>query len=525
MCRELRALRQSISDYAGRFDVHALVPSQAGEVVRECSRIEASIAAIKALAAAKSAEGTAWKHAGYRSPADQLAQETGMSPGRAKRALETGRRMAEQPEVAEAALAGDLSPEQADAVSDGAAANPDKAKELVDKAKEMSMPELNEEVARTKAAVTDLEARRRHLHENRSFRRYTDQEGAGHAHLFGNPEHNITVWEAIDPIRRHLVLRRRDSDHPRERFEAIDHDALMILASAATGKPAELSITDLLGLGLFPELDLSTLGNRTPNATHAPPGEVNPPNAHAPRTIAPRLRPDLLSGLAGDNVPALADATPRPADLADLPPFLEADPDPPPTQPGSSKLRRKLAGRPVKLVIRVDYDVLLRGYPLEGELCDIPGYGPIAVSLIEDLMATGNVFIAVAFMKALEVKSVYHHGRRPNAYQKTALELIYPECAVKGCNVRYGLQYDHREDWVKTHYTVLDLLDGLCQHHHKLKTHKGWALVEGRGKRDFVPPDDPRHPRNKASRSESNPPPIPAGSKPAPRPAVSSGGP
>jgi hypothetical protein len=42
-----------------------------------------------------------------------------------------------------------------------------------------------------------------------------------------------------------------------------------------------------------------------------------------------------------------------------------------------------------------------------------------------------------------------------------------------------------------------DLLDKLCRFHHRLKTNEGWALVEGTGKRDFVPPDDPRHPRHK----------------------------
>ena len=42
--------------------------------------------------------------------------------------------------------------------------------------------------------------------------------------------------------------------------------------------------------------------------------------------------------------------------------------------------------------------------------------------------------------------------------------------------------------------TVLDLLDRLCSHHHDLKTIDNWALVDGRGKRAFVPPDDPRHP-------------------------------
>ena len=41
-----------------------------------------------------------------------------------------------------------------------------------------------------------------------------------------------------------------------------------------------------------------------------------------------------------------------------------------------------------------------------------------------------------------------------------------------------------------------DLLDRLCGHHHDLKTIDNWALAAGRGKRPFVPPGDPRHPRS-----------------------------
>ncbi len=128
MCRELRALRQSMAAYAGQFDARSLTPGQAGEVVRLCAQVEASAASIKALAAARSAEGNDWQLDGYRSPADQLAHETGISPAAAKRALETGRRMADQPEVASAALSGELSLEQATSVSDGVAADPTKAR-------------------------------------------------------------------------------------------------------------------------------------------------------------------------------------------------------------------------------------------------------------------------------------------------------------------------------------------------------------------------------------------------------------
>ena len=58
------------------------------------------------------------------------------------------------------------------------------------------------------------------------------------------------------------------------------------------------------------------------------------------------------------------------------------------------------------------------------------------------------------------------------------------------------LERDHREDWSKTKFTVLDFLDLLCHHHHALKTRSNWGLVEGRGKRAFVPPGDPRHPHH-----------------------------
>ncbi|MGH9122490.1 MAG: hypothetical protein ACRDYC_11215, partial [Acidimicrobiales bacterium] len=57
------------------------------------------------------------------------------------------------------------------------------------------------------------------------------------------------------------------------------------------------------------------------------------------------------------------------------------------------------------------------------------------------------------------------------------------------------LQADHREDWAYTHVTRLETLDRLCHRHHQQKTISNWSLVDGDGKRAFVSPDDPRHPR------------------------------
>ena len=139
---------------------------------------------------------------------------------------------------------------------------------------------------------------------------------------------------------------------------------------------------------------------------------------------------------------------------------------------------------------------MLRGYPTVDETCELAGYGPVAVSALRGLIDTEDPFLAAIVTKGNDVVGVAHLGRRPNAHQQSALEWLYPTCAAEGCNSLAFLENDHREDWSKTHTTIFELLDRLCSRHHDLKTTHDWALVEGRGKRAFVPPDDPRHPRN-----------------------------
>src|SRR5262249_52273542 len=134
--------------------------------------------------------------------------------------------------------------------------------------------------------------------------------------------------------------------------------------------------------------------------------------------------------------------------------------------------------------------------PVGDEVCELSCYGPVAVSAIRDLMDTADPFLAAVVTKGKEVVGVAHLGRRPNAHQHSALEWLYPTCAAEGCKSLAFLETDHRGDWAKTHTTVFELLDRFCGHHRDLKTRENWELVEGRGKRAFIPPEDPRHPRN-----------------------------
>lgn len=161
--------------------------------------------------------------------------------------------------------------------------------------------------------------------------------------------------------------------------------------------------------------------------------------------------------------------------------------------------RSRLATKPsakFKILVRVDLPALLRGYPVEDETCEIVGYGPVAVSAVRDLMDTGDPFLAAIATTGKQVMGVAHLGRQFTAHQKSALEWLYPTCAVEGCSALTYLEFDHRDDWAETHRSITDYADRPCTHHHHLKTRENWAFVEGAGKRPFVPPDDPRPPRN-----------------------------
>src|SRR6202011_694815 len=116
------------------------------------------------------------------------------------------------------------------------------------------------------------------------------------------------------------------------------------------------------------------------------------------------------------------------ADLVELGLFPQFDPSmlagpaapPPATDPAERGRRaKKLAGSPIRVMVRVDLDALLRGVALEGELCEIAGYGPVPVSVVEDLLATENPFIVGILTKAQALVGVYHHGRHPNTYQRS----------------------------------------------------------------------------------------------------------
>lgn len=168
----------------------------------------------------------------------------------------------------------------------------------------------------------------------------------------------------------------------------------------------------------------------------------------------------------------------------------------PPDQPGLFDPASPAPARRAehKVIVRIDWDALVRGHTIAGETSDIAGIGPVPVAVVRDLIATGDPFLAAVVTRGVDVATVAHLGRRPTAHQRTALEWTQPRCRAAGCGRTVGLEIDHTLPWADTKITLLAHLDWLCTHHHDLKSHHGWALTPGTGTRPLVPPDDPRHP-------------------------------
>jgi hypothetical protein len=147
-------------------------------------------------------------------------------------------------------------------------------------------------------------------------------------------------------------------------------------------------------------------------------------------------------------------------------------------------------------LIRVDLDALITGDIGDGGICEIAGLGPIPVSVARRLL--GDSILKLVVTKGVDVANVTHLGRGATTAQTVALLWQQPHCTVAGCNRTRRLQHDHRHPWASDPKTELANLDPLCEHHHHLKTRDHWALIPGTGRRQMVPPTDPRHPAARA---------------------------
>jgi hypothetical protein len=135
----------------------------------------------------------------------------------------------------------------------------------------------------------------------------------------------------------------------------------------------------------------------------------------------------------------------------------------------------------------VDYDALMRGHTVPGERCEIPGIGPIPVTLARQM--SEDAILKVLLTKAVDVVAVAHGGYTIPAHLRTALDVRDPKCVVPGCDYNRRLQKDHRNSFGRTQITTLEDLAHLCPYHHYLKTFCGYTYRGGPGTWEWIPPE------------------------------------
>jgi len=137
--------------------------------------------------------------------------------------------------------------------------------------------------------------------------------------------------------------------------------------------------------------------------------------------------------------------------------------------------------------VLVDYDALVRGHTVAGEQCEVPGFGPVPVSVARKM--SEDAILKVILTRGADVVGVAHGGRTVPAHLRSALEIRDPKCIVPRCDVRRNLEIDHRNTWSRTQVTKLDDLARLCRWHHHQKTFLGYTYRGGPGKKwQWIPP-------------------------------------
>ncbi len=146
-------------------------------------------------------------------------------------------------------------------------------------------------------------------------------------------------------------------------------------------------------------------------------------------------------------------------------------------------------GPVARVHVRVDHAALVRGHTAAGEICEIPGIGPIPVAVAQALAA--DSILSAILHKGAEVKAVGHLGRTIPANLRRALEERDPTCVIPGCHNRRNLEIDHIIPLSRGGRTCLENLNRLCPTHHRRKTYGGWRLSGGPGAGGWEPPRVP----------------------------------
>ncbi|MGI9602006.1 MAG: HNH endonuclease signature motif containing protein [Acidimicrobiales bacterium] len=194
--------------------------------------IERQLTAIRTRAAARATAQGAAQRCGDKDPATWLARQTGTSKAQAGRALDTQKRLDALPVVREAIEQGQLSADQADAISRAAESNPSEQARLVDLAGREPLTELRRECDRVIATSdSDFDARQARIHRDRSIRTVRRADGSKALTAVGTNADISVLEQRLRRATRHVQKQHRAAGDRDSGIEAVLFDALLWLTA------------------------------------------------------------------------------------------------------------------------------------------------------------------------------------------------------------------------------------------------------------------------------------------------------
>jgi hypothetical protein len=175
----LKGIIDELDGLLASLDPRALHSNDAAALLDAFVALERRAAAGKTLVADRAAASDDFIHSGSRSAEDWLAAKTGTSFGEAKSQLESSSKLKDLPAVSDALRNGELSSAQLNAL--GPVATPENENRLLASARNDGHKGLKKACEKERFANRSAdEERRRHerIHRERSFRSWTDPEGA-----------------------------------------------------------------------------------------------------------------------------------------------------------------------------------------------------------------------------------------------------------------------------------------------------------------------------------------------------------
>lgn len=472
MCSTVREAVDALVAAVAALEPGTLSGTDAAALVGEFARGERICAAGVALCARRVEETSQWRREGHRSAAAHLAAHTGLGLGEAHGRLDVAHRLDKLPATAEAFRDGKLSSAQARAVADAGIADPASEQVLLDAAARRDLKRLKETAERVKAAArTDEMGHHDAIRRTRYLRRMQHPDGVGGITIRATNDDLASIFSALGS-RTDAIFHEARRQGRREPHEAYALDALVDLCREQLGTDTTTTTT-------------TTRRPRTGQDRSAEPAtpvddDCSDPISAADRALIDRAEraaardPDQGTRTQDDR--AVIDRARRAADR-DRIDHDAADPDDGVETVVTTRTTR--SGPKHTITVRADHAALARGHTVPGEICEIPGFGPIPVAVARAMTADASLTALVT--DGTDVHAVKHHGRTiPADVHRALLERDGHCCVV--CASPYRLEVDHYQ--VPFHQggaTELWNLALVCHHCHDLKTHRGFTLTGGPG--------------------------------------------